>query len=232
MKEWYSTMTDNWKELVSDRKFFIKYVLNFIVCYSLYMLLVQFLLWNRQRPGVVLDDPIQHLFTPFDFSFPTFLLTYICIVSTIIYLIGRPKEFYYGGRVFTAVFVIRVAFIYLVPLAPPPETILLKDPFLDEVIWGNVPITNDLFFSGHVADICVFVLVVRNRFLQYFMIACAFAVGLMVVWQHVHYTADVVAAPFFAYACYVAFAKGRVTTEETQSFSAQKLFTIITSLGR
>jgi hypothetical protein len=29
----------------------------------------------------------------------------------------------------------------------------------------------------------------------------------MLVWQHVHYTADVLAAPFFAYASYVVFTK-------------------------
>jgi hypothetical protein len=224
MKDWYANMIDNWKELLNDRKFFIKYVLNFVVCYSIYMLGVRFLLWNRLRPGVVLDDPIQHLFTPLDFSFPTFLLTYVSIVSFIIYLIGRPREFYFGARAFTAAFVLRVGFIYLVPLSTPPQTILLKDPFLDAFIWGNVPITNDLFYSGHVADICIFIFLCRNMVLRYFLIACAAAVGLMVVWQHVHYTADVIASPFFAYACYTVFAKGKVTAPSASGVSATERF--------
>lgn len=178
------------------------------------MLLVQFLVWNRLRPGVVLDDPIQHLFEPYDFSFPTFFLTYLCIILFLGYLASRPRDFYYGVRAFTAVFVVRAAFIYLVPLTPPTHAIVLKDPFLDSLIWGNIVITNDLFFSGHVADICIFIFLCRNDSLRYFMMVCAVVVGLMLVWQHVHYTADVIASPFFAYVCYILFAKEYI--EETE----------------
>src|SRR5688500_16933184 len=124
MKEWYYSAKSNWGELLSDRKFLIKYLLNFIVCYSVYMLLVKFLVWNRMRPGVVLDDSIQHFFAPYDFSIPTFTLTYLCIIFFVLYLISRPRDFYYGARAFTAVFVARAAFIYLIPLTPPLQAIV------------------------------------------------------------------------------------------------------------
>ena len=223
MKDWYNNVITNWKELMSDRKFFMKFVFNFIVCYSIYMLGVRFLVWNRNRPGVVLDDPIQLLFTPFDFSFPTFLFTYVCIVSFLIYIAARPRDFYYGVRVFTSVFVARIGFIYLVPLATPSGAILLRDPFLDSAIWGNLPISNDLFFSGHVADICVFIFLCRSNSLRLFMTACAITVGVMVIWQHVHYTADVIAAPFFAYAFYSIFAKAYIQEESFAGFSPAQL---------
>ncbi len=225
MKEWYNNTKANWKELLSDKKFLVKYLFNFLVCYSVYMLLVQFLVWNRLRPGVVLDDPIQHLFEPYDFSFPTFMLTYLCIILYVGYLVSRPRDFYYGVRAFTAVFVARAAFIYLVPLTPPTQAIVLKDPFLDSIIWGNILITNDLFFSGHVADICIFIYLSRSDLLRYFMMACAVVVGIMLVWQHVHYTADVIASPFFAYVAYTVFAKEYIRDTVSPTFKeSQQLF--------
>ena len=223
MKVWYHNLKVNWKEVFSDRKFLVKFILNLVLCYSIYMLGVQFLVLNRTRPGVVLDDPIQRLFTPYNFSSPIFLLTYACIVIFVIYVIVRPHDFYYGARAFTAVFVVRVAFIYLVPLTPPPNSILLKDPFLDSVIWGNMSISNDLFFSGHVADICTFIFLCRSSHLRNFMIGCVVAVAIMVVWQYVHYTADVIAAPFFSYGAYVLFAKRHIQESSVPDFSSVQL---------
>lgn len=236
MQQWYNNLRTNWAEIIGNKKFLFVFIVNFVLCYLIYMALVQFLLWNRTRPGAVLDDPIQQLFIPLDLSLPTFFLTYTCIIGIIIHLLAHPRVLHYGFRAFTAVFILRTFFIYLVPLAPPPQTILLKDPFLDSLIWGNVAITNDLFFSGHVADICVFVFLSRSNWLRYFLIVCAVAVGVMVVWQHVHYTADVVAAPFFSYTSYRLFAKPYIKEDSVAGFSpvqlSEKLRTIFVSRVR
>jgi len=84
--------------------------------------------------------------------------------------------------------------------------IFLNDPVLNWIV-NNNEITNDLFFSGHVADISIFVLCCRTKWLKYFLLVSTVVIAVMLVWQHVHYTADVLAAPFFAYASYVVFAK-------------------------
>jgi hypothetical protein len=210
MIAWYDTFKINWRDALSEKYFSVKYILNFAVCFSLYMLIVQFLVWNRYRPGVILHDPIQQFFTPIDFSFWIFSITYFCAVSFILYIAARPRDFYYGGRAFTLIFVMRAVFIYTLPLLPPTDTIPLHDSFMDFLVGPKNDILNDLFYSGHIADLSFFVLCCKNKSLKYFYIFSAIVVAVMLVWQHVHYTADVIASPFFAYVFYAVLAKDKV----------------------
>jgi hypothetical protein len=177
---------------------------------------------NRFREGVILCDPIQQLFKPMNFSLPIFLITYSCIVSYIIYIIPRPRDFYVTTRAFLVVFLLRYSFIYLVPLAPPKDMIALNDPVLDWIVGHNHEIFNDLFFSGHVADICIFFFCCRSVTLRAYYLGCIICVAVLLVWQHVHYTADVCGAPFFAFASYFVFARQRykVPVNETVTASA------------
>jgi len=209
MKQWHDTMKQNWATLAADRVMLLKFVLNFLVCYMLFMLMINFLVRIRFRAGVVLNDPIQQLFTPHDFSFYISLLTYICIITYLLYVIALPRQLYFALRAFLAVFLIRALFIYLVPLAPPPKMIFLKDPFVEFVIGSSNILLNDLFYSGHAAAMTLFVLCCTNIWLRIFMTVICLVVSLLLVWQHVHYTADIVAAPFFAYVCYAFFVKNR-----------------------
>lgn len=207
MMRWVSTFKRNWWSVLDEKYFGFKWLLNLIVCYSLYMYFTNLLVQNRFREGVILCDPIQRLFTPVDLSMHIFVLTYICIVAYVLYVIPRPREFYYAVRSFLAVFIMRFSFIYMVPLSPPKTMIALTDPVLNWIVGNNNEILNDLFFSGHISDLCIFIFCVRYAPLRYFMVVCAIAVGVMLVWQQVHYTADVIGAPFFAYTCYRVFSK-------------------------
>lgn len=207
---WYNIFKANWRDALNEKNFSLKYVINFVICFSLYMLMVRFLVWNRFRPGVILNDPIQQLFFPRDFSFVVFSLTYFCAISFIVYIAARPRDFYYASRAFTLVFLLRGVFIYTVPLLPPIDTIPLHDSFLDFLVGEKNDILNDLFYSGHMADLCIFIFCCRVKFLKYFYITAAFVVGTLLVWQHVHYTADVLASPFFAYVCYALLTKDQM----------------------
>lgn len=206
MKNWYQLLIKNWNEALSEKYYVLKYIVNLIVCYWLYIHYTKLLVANRFTPGVVLNDRIQQCFEPVDFSWAIFVLTYTCIVAFIIYIIPRPRHFYFTARAFLVVFLLRFAFIHLIPLNPPADMIFLNDPVLNWIV-NNNEITNDLFFSGHVADISIFVLCCRTKWLKYFLLVSTVVIAVMLVWQHVHYTADVLAAPFFAYASYVVFAK-------------------------
>ncbi|HLP50918.1 MAG TPA: phosphatase PAP2-related protein [Chitinophagales bacterium] len=207
MMQWVQLFKKNWWNALEDRYFAVRFVINLVVCYALYMYFTNLLVLNRFREGVILSDPIQQLFTPVDLSLHIFILTYTCILAYIVYIIPRPREFYYAARAFLVVFILRFSFIYLVPLSPPKTMIVLNDPVLNWIVGNNNEIMNDLFFSGHVADVCIFIYCVRYNPLRYFMIVCVIITAIMLVWQQVHYTADVVAAPFFAYVSYRVFAQ-------------------------
>ena len=64
---------------------------------------------------------------------------------------------------------------------------------------------NDLFFSGHVADLTTFYLLCRSLRLKRYILFCIIVVATMLVWQRVHYTIDVMMAPAFAYTSYWIF---------------------------
>jgi hypothetical protein len=77
----------------------------------------------------------------------------------------------------------------------------LHDPLAEFFIYGeNMPITKDLFFSGHTATmvfVCFFLPTTRERVIA--ITLSLLLVSLLLI-QHVHYSLDVAAAPLFTLA--------------------------------
>jgi membrane-associated phospholipid phosphatase len=94
-----------------------------------------------------------------------------------------------------------MAAMYLAPLEPPPGIIELRDPFV-EFFGGGRTLTRDLFFSGHTSTLFLLFLLIPGKALRAAFASATLLVGLCVVLQHVHYTVDVIAAPFFAYGAF------------------------------
>ncbi len=69
---------------------------------------------------------------------------------------------------------------------------------------ASAVLTRDLFFSGHTSTLFLISLAVPGRRARPFFLACTAAVATCVLVQHVHYTVDVLAAPFFAYGAWRA----------------------------
>ncbi len=63
---------------------------------------------------------------------------------------------------------------------------------------------NDLFFSGHTGfPFLAALLFWENKVLRWFLILMSFAQGITVLFMHVHYSIDVLAAYFITYSIYV-----------------------------
>lgn len=92
--------------------------------------------------------------------------------------------------------------MYLVPLIPPEGIIPLRDTFLEGSFYGNKVLVKDLFFSGHTANLVLLAFMVDVKWLRYILFVCAAIVAFLLLKQHVHYTIDVIAAPFAAYGSY------------------------------
>jgi len=60
----------------------------------------------------------------------------------------------------------------------------------------------DLFFSGHTANVSLLFFFVDIRWIKIIIAVSTFVVGFLLLKQHVHYTIDVIVAPFFAFASY------------------------------
>lgn len=77
----------------------------------------------------------------------------------------------------------------------------MKDPFV-QLFDTGVVLTKDLFFSGHVATLFLLLLTARHRVPRAAFLLATVVVGAGLIWQHVHYTIDVLTAPFIIFACY------------------------------
>ena len=114
----------------------------------------------------------------------------------------RPRLLVTSLQAYTLLMLCRMLMMWLIPLDPPENMILLRDPFLELLVGSGEVLTRDLFFSGHTSLPFLLFLVARERRFRTAFLLLTIAVGSCVILQHVHYTIDVVVAPFVAYGCY------------------------------
>jgi len=158
----------------------------------------------QKRPGALLPDPLLALLPRHDVALPLFLLVWGAVVLGVGWLACHPRMFLRGMWALLLLLGLRMATIWLVPLVPPLDLVPLIDPLTDRLIGttSSEAITKDLFFSGHTSTVVLLALAVRGRWWRGLLGAMALAVAVLVLVQRVHYTYDVVAAPFFAWLAY------------------------------
>ncbi|WP_051293405.1 phosphatase PAP2 family protein [Olivibacter sitiensis] len=154
------------------------------------------------REGVQLNDMLLRWFPSYDLSSPIFIL--IWGITFLFLYRSLYDATLFVQMLYSFVFLIfmRIVTISLIPLDPPDGLIPLVDP-ISNAAYGKVDfITKDLFFSGHTSTMFLMFLCLRQKTDKIVAFFAAIMVGIMVLIQHVHYTIDVVAVPFFTYICY------------------------------
>jgi hypothetical protein len=158
-----------------------------------------FLSWVEGRSGHVMSDPVLDLFRPVSLSMLIFAVTYLPAAAGVIYSARFPAMIQRLASAYAVLLALRAFTLFIVPLDPPPGIIPLRDPLLELTVYEGRTNLRDLFFSGHTATHFLFFFLAGNRSVKIFFLGCALAVGVLVLMQHVHYTIDVMAAPFFAW---------------------------------
>ena len=162
----------------------------------------------QPKPGLVLDDPILNILTPpINFSVPIFLILYVSLVHIVYVSIKNPNTIVIGLTTYCAVNLIRMGTMYSLTLEPPPGMILLVDPIATFLVYPDSGFAKDLFFSGHVSSMMAILLVETNKKIKMVKIIGTIAVGVFLAWQHVHYTVDLVVAPFVTYGVFMTIRK-------------------------
>lgn len=152
----------------------------------------------EKRPGVVLNDPILNRLPVIDFTWFTFAVLYAALFTGMFMLGRRPIRLTAGIQAYALMIAFRWFGMYLVPVDPPPGMIVLEDPFI--IAFGpSVTLTRDLFFSGHTGTMCLLTLTASRKWLRWAFVAGTVLVVTFILFQRVHYTFDVFAAPAFAY---------------------------------
>jgi PAP2 superfamily C-terminal len=189
----------NWKEFFNSRK--IEIILTVVFLVIILIVLSNFLEYIEQRNGVILPDPILNIFNPIDLTWLIFGLIYASIIIAIIDLTKEPNQLLLAIQSYSLLIMFRLMVMYVTPLNAPAKLLLLNDPVVQFFGSGQI-LTKDLFFSGHTATLFLLFLIVNKRILKIFFLFSTIIIGAAVILQHVHYTVDVLTAPFFSYSAY------------------------------
>lgn len=198
---YFSTVKEVWKKELNNKSFLPQIIISTLSVVITLFLFTRFLAFIEDRPGVILPDPILNLFNPVDISWFTFIVMYSTVIIAIISLSQTPKSLILGFQSYALMLIIRTFAMYSIPLEAPATILPLIDPMVSEVGVGKL-MTKDLFFSGHTATIFIMYLVSEKKIFRMFFLISSIVIGLAVTIQHVHYSVDVIAAPFFAYGVY------------------------------
>ncbi len=193
------TTSGAWREALRDPGFRLRLALTLPALVAALAGLASFLDGVEKRPGVVLPDPVLALLPPRDLTWLTFGLIYLGLAAGVGWLVSRPRRLLLALEAYVVMVVLRIVAMWVTPLEAPEGLLPLNDPLVR--LFGPAKLlTKDLFFSGHTSTLFLLALAVTAARWRVLFLACTAAVGVCVLWQHVHYTIDVLAAPFFAYA--------------------------------
>lgn len=143
---------------------------------------------------LLFNDPLFKILPAADVSVFIFSITYGALL---LYIVTNRRHNYfieYGAIAYALLILLRIFTLTIIPLDAPDSFIYLKDPFLNNIIYPG-EIRNDLFFSGHVGLIAIFMFITRKWYFLVLMITLA----ILVMVQRVHYSIDVIGAIPVAY---------------------------------
>ncbi|MDF2438895.1 MAG: hypothetical protein K0Q95_3271 [Bacteroidota bacterium] len=188
-----------WKEYLAEKDTFKLFVGTCCLLLIVLFAFLNFLSFNEGRSGYPFNDPLLNVFQARDLSIITFILTYGLALAGLFISRKHPDLICALFGAYAIMTIVRMCCLYLVPLDPPVGIIPLSDVFLKFSFYSGRDNLRDLFFSGHTATLFLFVFIFREKFKKMIFATGASILGLLLVIQHVHYSIDVIAAPFFAF---------------------------------
>ena len=198
---YFIKLKKNWQNYLSGNNSWTEPVVTLILLIATLIFFTHFINAVEARNGVELNDPVLKLFHPIDLSGFIFSIIYLSIIIGLITLLVDPKRLVIALQVYTLIVMVRIITLYLTPLNAPGNMIPLIDPIVNNFGTGQL-LTKDLFFSGHTATLFLLFLVSENKKIKLIFLLGFVIIAIAVLLQHVHYTIDVVAAPFFTYTAF------------------------------
>ncbi len=199
-----------WSLAWKDKSFRTKTVTGIIILITIFRLFPIFFKFIEKREGLVLNDLFLKILPAYNLSIPIFAILWAMGTFTMIRCIQNPEFFIPMMWSYIFLCLARMITISWVALNAPPGLVPLKDP-ITSIFYGERVITKDLFFSGHTSTQFLFYLCFWKKKDKMLALSATIIIGIMILIQHVHYTMDVAAAPFFAFCVHklaVYFCKG------------------------
>ena len=189
---------ESWSKAVAEKAFLACLLIGLLISAIIIITQPAFYRFIEARHGIVLNDFVLNNISPFNVSVPVFIIIWGMVCIGMIRCLTTPRIFLNYMAGFIIITFLRTVCLSLIALDPPPGIIELKDPFTD-VFYGGTFITKDLFFSGHTATLVLLSLALEKKRDKLVCTIAAILVAVLLLVQHVHYTIDVIAAPFFAW---------------------------------
>lgn len=181
--------------------FRLKLIIGIIILIFILLFIPQFFRHIESREGYVLNDWLLARIPAINVSAYIFILLYAMVIFLIFRMSRNTSICLTALWSFVFLCFARILTITMVPLNPPTDIIVLADPCSVLFYHANV-ITKDLFFSGHTATLFIGGLCLTNKRDKIIAFTASGIIGFLLLLQHVHYTADVLAAPFFCWICW------------------------------
>lgn len=198
-----ATIVESWSSFLSGRGSRVEMTVSAISLGLVLFAIARILPIVESRPGAALSDPLLAFAGPFDVTWPIFIVLYTTILSSAFVLLHYPLLFVQGMRAFALVMLFRMACMIALPLDPPSTMIPLNDPIIQLAGGATEAFTRDLFFSGHTATMVLLALLMPTTLLRRIVGLLAVCVAVGVLIQHVHYSVDVLVAPFASFTAWV-----------------------------
>jgi len=192
-----------WQHALKASQYKTALFVGLLILGALIMCLPAFFHVIQQRPGhLITNDFLVNNLPAMDLSVPIFVVLWSVISLALLRAFQHPQQFLTTLYAVIIFLLFRYLSISLVALDPPVGLIPIKDP-VSNLTYGHADfITKDLFFSGHTSSMFLSFLCLQRKPEKTFALVATFVIAIFVLIQHVHYTIDVLAAPFFTYLSY------------------------------
>jgi hypothetical protein len=194
--------SSNWQNSIFKKQF----ILGSVIVTILLSTFPVFFDLIESRNGYQINDWLLNKIPATNLSYPIFSIIWFCAILTITQAVKQPRFcllFLWG---FILLSLSRIITISAVAFNPPNGLVPLIDP-VTNIFYGGKFITKDLFYSGHTSTMFLMYLCLEKSWHKAITLAASILIGCMVLIQHVHYTIDVVSAPFFTYLVYLGAKK-------------------------
>ncbi|MDZ7877315.1 MAG: phosphatase PAP2-related protein [Saprospiraceae bacterium] len=191
-----------WRNLQNKPTYAIVFFIGLALFLSSLQLTIRYVSTFETREGFVPYDPFMTYLPAVDMSAYIFLLLYGTVIFAAFYFIQDPKILLTFAFTFGFMYYIRALCITLVPFNEPASLIPLSDPFIEKLGVYQAFVKRDLFFSGHFASVFIPYLILRKIRFNWVFLASAVAMGIMIMFQHIHYSYDIFGAIVFSYLSY------------------------------
>jgi hypothetical protein len=159
----------------------------------------------QQRNGSLLNDYLLNRLPAYELSVWIFTVLYLLIAAGIFILIQDPNRCLVILMAYVILCILRSITMLLFPLEPPMDIMELRDPLVQYFFYQQ-SVTKDLFFSGHTSLLVLLTIAMTSLRSRLVFLTGTFAVVVMLLLQHAHYTVDIIFAPLFSW---LAFAIAR-----------------------